>query len=103
ALLPPPHELTLYPARHSSDLGDVLHTPRGDVGHDFRNRRRRQHNHSGTPLAIPFRQCPNRTKDFSLRGADRLGARSPWFGWRIISEEHTSEPQSLASFVCRLL
>ena len=58
---------------HRAGCGHVLLTPRGNLGHDFRNRRRRQHDNSGTPLAIRFRQRANRSKDFSLRGADRLG------------------------------
>src|SRR5205823_7594287 len=93
-------DLHSFPTRRSSDLGS---DPRPREGDRARSRTERlAARGSGRPARRPRRA---RTRDGSLRRAARDGAR---LGIdrreaQARSEEHTSELQSLAYLVCRLL
>src|SRR5205823_14787014 len=87
----PPRALHSFPTRRSSDL-----TPHDTPAH------------FSAPAVGP-RSCPadgsrDRRRDRQPSGRSDRGVRAAGpDGWRSRSEEHTSELQSLAYLVCRLL
>src|SRR2546423_3643954 len=55
------------------------------------------------PYTTLFRSILRFPRSLLTDGGPSLGSRIPWAGIRDRSEEHTSELQSLAYLVCRLL